>query len=59
MFDGDYKYWYNFEIGEVEFGMILFLIDCIGFFDMEVEVYCVFEVVKECLCVWVEEEVVE
>lgn len=59
MSDGDHKYWYNSETGEVEFGMISPSIDRIGPFDSEAEARRAPEVLKERSRAWAEEEAVE
>lgn len=59
MSDGDHKYWYNSETGEVEFGMISPSIDRIGPFDTEAEARRAPEVVKERSRAWAEEEAAE
>lgn len=59
MSDGDHKYWYNSETGEVEFGMISPSIDRIGPFDTEAEARRAPKVVEERSRAWAEEEAVE
>lgn len=59
MSDGDHKYWYNSETGQVEFGMISPSADRVGPFDTAAEASRAPEVLKERSRAWAEEEAVE
>ena len=59
MSDGDEKYWYNSETGQVEFGMISPSVDRVGPFDTAAEAARAPEVVKERSRAWAEEEAAE
>ncbi|MEV4667497.1 SPOR domain-containing protein [Microbacterium sp. LWO12-1.2] len=59
MSDGDDKYWYNSETGQVEFGMISPSADRVGPFDTAAEAARAPEVLKERARAWAEEEAVE
>ncbi|WP_435745126.1 SPOR domain-containing protein [Microbacterium sp. PMB16] len=59
MSDGDAKYWYNSETGQVEFGMISASVDRVGPFDTEAEAARAPEVLKERSRAWAEEEAAE
>ena len=59
MSDGDAKYWYNSETGQVEFGMISPSVDRVGPFDTEAEATRAPEVLKERARAWAEEEAAE
>lgn len=59
MSDGDAKYWYNSETGQVEFGMISPSVDRVGPFDTEAEAARAPEVLKERSRAWAEEEAAE
>ncbi|GGM51546.1 MULTISPECIES: SPOR domain-containing protein [Microbacterium] len=59
MSDGDDKYWYNSETGQVEFGMISPSADRVGPFDTAAEAARAPEVLKERSRAWAEEEAVE
>lgn len=59
MSDGDEKYWYNTETGQVEFGMISPSIDRVGPFDTEAEAARAPEVLKERSRAWADEEAAE
>ena len=47
MSNGDEKYWYNLETGQVEFGMISASADRVGPFDTEAEASRAPEKLKE------------
>ncbi|MBT2486071.1 MULTISPECIES: SPOR domain-containing protein [unclassified Microbacterium] len=59
MSDGDHKYWYNLETGQVEFGMISPSVDRVGPFDTQAEAARAPEVLKERSRAWAEEEAAE
>jgi hypothetical protein len=59
MTNGDDKYWYNSETGQVEFGMISPSIDRVGPFDTEAEAAAAPEKLKERSRAWAEEEAAE
>lgn len=59
MTNGDEKYWYNLETGQVEFGMISPSVDRVGPFDTEVEAANAPEKLKERSRAWAEEEAAE
>lgn len=59
MSDGDHKYWYNSETGEVEFGMISPAADRVGPFDTEAEAHRAPHVLRERSRAWAEEEIAE
>ncbi|MFS0893861.1 SPOR domain-containing protein [Microbacterium sp. 179-I 3D3 NHS] len=59
MSDGDAKYWYNSETGQVEFGMISPSIDRVGPFDTAEQAARAPEVIKERSRAWAEEEAAE
>lgn len=59
MSDGDAKYWYNSETGQVEFGMVSPSVDRVGPFDTEADAARAPEVVKERSRAWAEEEAAE
>ncbi|GAT73280.1 hypothetical protein [Microbacterium hydrocarbonoxydans] len=59
MSNGDEKYWYNLETGEVEFGMISPSVDRVGPFDSEAEAARAPELLKERSRAWAEEEAAE
>ena len=56
MSNGDEKYWYNLETGQVEFGMISASADRVGPFDTEAEASRAPEKLKERSRAWSEEE---
>lgn len=59
MSNGDEKYWYNLETGEVEFGMISPSVDRVGPFDSEAEAARAPELLKERARAWADEEAAE
>lgn len=59
MSNGDEKYWYNLETGQVEFGMISASADRVGPFDTEAEAARAPEKLKERSRAWAEEEAAE
>lgn len=59
MSNGDEKYWYNLETGQVEFGMISPSIDRVGPFDTEAEAANAPAKLKERSRAWAEEEASE
>lgn len=59
MSDGDHKYWYNLETGEVEFGMISPSPDRVGPFDTQAEATRAPELLKERSRAWADEEAAE
>jgi len=59
MSNGDEKYWYNLETGQVEFGMISASADRVGPFDTEAEASRAPEKLKERSRAWAEEEAAE
>lgn len=59
MSNGDEKYWYNLETGQVEFGMISASADRVGPFDTEAEASHAPEKLKERSRAWAEEEAAE
>ncbi|MFY9714324.1 MULTISPECIES: hypothetical protein [Microbacterium] len=56
MSDGDQKYWYNLETGQVEFGMISPAVDRVGPFDTEAEAARAPETLEARSRAWAEEE---
>ncbi|WP_193599138.1 SPOR domain-containing protein [Microbacterium sp. YJN-G] len=56
MADGDEKYWYNMNTGEVEFGMLSAAVDRVGPFDTAEEAANAPEVLRERSRAWAEEE---
>ena len=56
MSDGDQKYWYNLETGQVEFGMISPAVDRVGPFDTEEEAARAPETLEARSRAWAEEE---
>ncbi|MBO0979157.1 SPOR domain-containing protein [Microbacterium sp. SD291] len=56
MSNGDDKYWYNLETGQVEFGMISPSVDRVGPFDTEADAARAPETLKERARAWAEEE---
>ena len=59
MSNGDEKYWYNLETGQVEFGMISPSVDRVGPFDSEAEAARAPELLKERSRAWADEEAAE
>jgi len=59
MSNGDEKYWYNLETGQVEFGMISPSADRVGPFDTEHEAAHAPEKMQERSRAWAEEEAAE
>ncbi|ALX67017.1 methionine aminopeptidase [Microbacterium sp. XT11] len=59
MANGDEKYWYNLETGQVEFGMISPSVDRVGPFDTEAEAARAPEKLQERARSWAEEDAAE
>lgn len=59
MTNGDEKYWYNLETGQVEFGMISPSFDRVGPFDTEAEAARAPETLEERSRAWADEESAE
>lgn len=56
MADGDEKYWYNMNTGEVEFGMQSAAVDRVGPFDTAEEAARAPETLRERARAWAEED---
>jgi len=59
MSNGDEKYWYNLETGQVEFGMLSPSVDRVGPFDTEAEAAHAPQKLQERSRAWAEEEAAE
>lgn len=59
MTNGDEKYWYNLQSGQVEFGMISPSADRVGPFDTEADAASAPEKLQERARAWAEEEAAE